>query len=252
VMRGLARDPSARFATAEEMADALEDAIPPMPSRKLAAWVRSLLGDKLSLRAKLVREIESASTGGKPEVPSTTLASAQAAPLIDSMDVTIAVESVEEPSAQGSSQASSISVETPRRPSVVPFRSRRTPKIVGGGVALLIGTVAVVAAVHGLGSGKSGATLASEAVPTSTFTAPPVACAMPSPPPAAPPADTLIAPPPVWPAESLPIATATPTATPTATTPPSPPRPSSRPSTPPAQRPAQPAPQPSAKLYSRF
>jgi serine/threonine protein kinase len=253
VMRGLARDPSARFATAEEMADALEDAVPPMPSRKLAAWVRSLLGDKLSLRAKLVREIESASTGGKPDVPSTTLASAQAAPSIDSMDVTIAVESVEEPSAQGSSQASSISVETPRRPSVVPFRSRRTPKIVGGGVALLIGTVAVVAAVRGLRDGKSSPRAATEAVPSSTFTAPPVACAIAIPPPT-PPEDTPIAPAPVWPAESLPTPTATPTPTltPTASTTASPPRPSPRPSTPPPQRPIQPAPQPPSKLYSRF
>ncbi len=254
VMRGLERNPEARFATAEQMADALEDAAPPMPSRKLAAWVQRLLGDQLSTRAKLVQEIESASTNGKPDLVENRAPLTKLDPPMESMDVTVALDSLEEPLAQASSQASSISVEAPRRGSMSPHRTRRSPLLIGGGVAVCIGVIAVVAAIRGLHDEKGSAAATGE-VPSP----PPVAA---SPPPPNTPVET------PWVAvtanptttaisSSTPTANAnpiaSPTANPTATTVVSPrPAPASRPPAPPTQRASQPAPQPSSKLYSRF
>jgi eukaryotic-like serine/threonine-protein kinase len=239
VMRGLARDPEARFATAEQMADALEDVVPQMPARKLAAWVQTLLGDKLSARAKLVREIESASTGGKPDAQdSPTRVAPVSAPPVE--DVTIALDPVEEPIPQASSQASSISVEAPRRASMAPRRSRISPLMIGVGLTLSMGGVALVTALRGGHDGKSSSSSTAEEGPSSAAPPPPAVSALPLPPSPVP-AVTAAAPVPPWPPQ-------TPTATPTATATPRP----SRPVSPGAQRPSQPAPQPSSKLYSRF
>lgn len=59
VMRGLERDPSARFATAEEMALAIEDAMPVMPrAKEIGAFVTRVAKATVEARAALVREIE--------------------------------------------------------------------------------------------------------------------------------------------------------------------------------------------------
>ncbi len=59
VLRGLARDPSARFPTARAMAREIENAIPLAPISRVAEWVESLAGDALRERAAKVSEIES-------------------------------------------------------------------------------------------------------------------------------------------------------------------------------------------------
>jgi serine/threonine protein kinase len=63
VLTGLARAIHGRYGTAEEMADALEEALAPTPAHKLSAWVKTIFGDTLESRAALVRDIESAPTG---------------------------------------------------------------------------------------------------------------------------------------------------------------------------------------------
>jgi serine/threonine-protein kinase len=60
VMRGLSRDPEARFSTAGEMAQALEDAMPTVPAAKVGAWVESLAAELLSTRSRRIAAIESA------------------------------------------------------------------------------------------------------------------------------------------------------------------------------------------------
>ena len=61
VMKGLSRDPAARYATAREMAVALEAAVGGLSSsREIGAWVASLAGDTLATRAKLLESIEQA------------------------------------------------------------------------------------------------------------------------------------------------------------------------------------------------
>ena len=58
VMRGLDRDADNRFATAREMAVALERAISPAPAREIGAWVKETAGDALEWRTELVHRIE--------------------------------------------------------------------------------------------------------------------------------------------------------------------------------------------------
>jgi eukaryotic-like serine/threonine-protein kinase len=59
VLRGLDRDPSRRFASAHEMALALERSSPRAPASEVGDWVRSLAGDVIEERARKLEEIES-------------------------------------------------------------------------------------------------------------------------------------------------------------------------------------------------
>ena len=65
-MKGLARDPRERFATAKEMARALEQCARGASTSDLGEWVQSMARDTLSQRAVAVAEIESDSRGSKP------------------------------------------------------------------------------------------------------------------------------------------------------------------------------------------
>ncbi len=61
VMRGLARDPAKRWATARDFAVALEKCAAIAPASEIGEWVQSIAGDVLSKRAGLVAEIEGGS-----------------------------------------------------------------------------------------------------------------------------------------------------------------------------------------------
>ena len=61
VMRGLAADPRDRFATAREMAIALERVAPQASTREVAEFVEHVAGDALKKRAQQVEEIETSS-----------------------------------------------------------------------------------------------------------------------------------------------------------------------------------------------
>ncbi|MBW2527310.1 MAG: serine/threonine protein kinase, partial [Deltaproteobacteria bacterium] len=102
VMRGLAANPEDRFATAREMAQALEKAVPPASSADVGEWVEQLADQALSSRAARISIIESDS-----EVQA---AAALARTIGDSSSTDAAdPESATRVSAQHS-QASSISV----------------------------------------------------------------------------------------------------------------------------------------------
>jgi serine/threonine-protein kinase len=58
VMRGLARDPGARFRTAREMAIALERATTPASASEVGAFVSTECAESLRLRARLIADIE--------------------------------------------------------------------------------------------------------------------------------------------------------------------------------------------------
>jgi serine/threonine protein kinase len=60
ILRGLSRDPDARFATAKEMALALEAAAPPALASEVAAFVEAWAGDALRDRARSIGRMESA------------------------------------------------------------------------------------------------------------------------------------------------------------------------------------------------
>jgi len=58
IMRGLATDPQHRFASAREMAIALEEVMPHASAREVTEWVGRVAKQKLDERAKLIAEIE--------------------------------------------------------------------------------------------------------------------------------------------------------------------------------------------------
>jgi serine/threonine protein kinase len=62
VLRGLSRHPDLRFATAREMAVALEQASPPATPREIGEWVQREAGESVAARAALVAEVESRSS----------------------------------------------------------------------------------------------------------------------------------------------------------------------------------------------
>ena len=61
-LRGLSVDPEKRFATAREMARALEDAIPLVAPSKIGEWVEAIAKDSLDARNERIAAIESASS----------------------------------------------------------------------------------------------------------------------------------------------------------------------------------------------
>jgi serine/threonine-protein kinase len=62
VLRGLAREPAGRNASAKDLADELEAAVEVAPPRRLASWVEGLAGDVLARRAERIGEIESSTS----------------------------------------------------------------------------------------------------------------------------------------------------------------------------------------------
>jgi serine/threonine-protein kinase len=58
VLRGLSREPERRFATALEMAEALERIVTPATAREVGAWVERIAGGTLRSRAECVARIE--------------------------------------------------------------------------------------------------------------------------------------------------------------------------------------------------
>jgi serine/threonine-protein kinase len=66
VMRAVSKDPAKRFATALEMADALEDALQPATPRQVARWVWSVAGPSLEKKARLIAEIEGLNAPSRP------------------------------------------------------------------------------------------------------------------------------------------------------------------------------------------
>jgi serine/threonine protein kinase len=67
-MRALALDPGQRFASAHEFASALEQAAPGASSRKMSEWVNDLAAEGLAIRARMVAQVETWSTGA-PDLP---------------------------------------------------------------------------------------------------------------------------------------------------------------------------------------
>jgi hypothetical protein len=231
VLRALERDPSKRFETAAQMADALEDAVAPMAPRKLAPWVRSLLGDNLASRARLVHDIESASTGHR--VIPVPRGSSKA---VDGANVDLLLASDAPPAG---SQASSIAVAGPR--SGVAARRSRTGTFIAGGVGLCVGAVILIAAFRGFHHSATATNPPRQATPLDTAVtvaaAPPTTGTPASAWETAPPAETAVA------AESIPSAGAPPKGVA---------RPAGRPTARPGAATPAAAPAPSAKLYSRY
>jgi serine/threonine-protein kinase len=137
VMRALARDPAARFATAREMADALVRAVPPALATDVGAWVEDAARQVLDERSARLSDIESQSS--QPVQPvAASLPPALPPPLPYSRPVPAP------PLASGVSQPSSIAIETQQGGAAPAQRGKRTLVwLVAGGVAVAAGGIAL-------------------------------------------------------------------------------------------------------------
>ena len=68
-LRGLALDPAGRFATAREMARALEEAVPPVPASRIGEWVEGMAKETLFERSERIAAIETDLTVRPPSMP---------------------------------------------------------------------------------------------------------------------------------------------------------------------------------------
>ncbi len=66
VLQGLARDPSIRFQSAQEMADVLENAVAPSTAAQLSNWVTGLAGRELDELRERLKMVETASDDPAP------------------------------------------------------------------------------------------------------------------------------------------------------------------------------------------
>jgi len=270
VMRGLERDASRRYASADEMAAALSELVPAAPTRKVGAWVKEVGGRKLVSRAELVREIEkqsvSTSVPGREreETPPPSLAATRVRDDLSppsrnlpvphaqaleapprSLSATRIAEDIVAPSAGGSGSRSAASRSSPSTSSAVREGSQ------GSSVGIVAQSLLPDAPpARRLGPAILGATVGvalviAAAVAIRSKSAPPVSTESPFVAVASPPAAPSAASPsasspdpspwvsaPATPASSLPVATAAPVPPPSALPPPS------APAAPPAATPA--------------
>jgi serine/threonine protein kinase len=142
VMKALAPEPEARFATAEAMAELLRRVVPPAFPTDVGRWVDQVASEAIAQRGALLAEIESSS--GVVQVP---VPSSRRAPR--SLRAAIArpqPKEGEDDAPTIASQPSSLSVETPRPSVARAWRTRRArlAGAVGGAILLVVGVTAVV------------------------------------------------------------------------------------------------------------
>ncbi|MBL8608750.1 MAG: serine/threonine protein kinase, partial [Myxococcales bacterium] len=136
VMRGLERDPARRFATAAEMAQALERTGGVASASEIAAWVRSLAGGLLAQRAATLAAIESRTPSGRLAQSDIerAISSRQIASLAPTSMPPIAIAPGSSPGTGAGPTAPALTAPPP--PAVVESRS-------GAPVALAVAAVAV-------------------------------------------------------------------------------------------------------------
>ncbi|MEO7093924.1 MAG: serine/threonine-protein kinase [Polyangiales bacterium] len=142
VLRGLAHDPATRFATARDMALALEACVAPATTGEISAWVTSLAGDALETRATWVHAIES-----NPDLSEPTLALPRASQPSHPSDEVLTDSDSATTRIAHASQASSVSLATPASTFTRP--SSRIPYVVAAVVVLAIASVAVITWTRG-------------------------------------------------------------------------------------------------------
>jgi hypothetical protein len=189
VMQALSATPEERFATAHDMAEALDLCMRPASTNQVAAWLESLAGASLKARTALVAEAEAHSgTTGRSEVKKLVelgagaLLAAESGPHgLKSQPTAPAPGTPSSPPATGAS----LSVATLTLKGPAPRRSRGWMLAAGG--ALVAGAVAgvVIVATH---TGKPPATQVAAAIPAATSAIPATASAAAPTPPAATPA----------------------------------------------------------------
>jgi serine/threonine-protein kinase len=202
VMKALEIDPSRRFATAKDMAEALLRAAPPAFPTDVGAWVEDVAHDALAERGLTLAEIEggSGASGVSPSPGALSSASGPRSAVALGSRGSLGAPRDDAPTI--ASQPSSLAVATPK-PSGPGLRRRTRAGVVGAAVLLAAGMAALAWRSRAVSNEATASPpiMASSAEPQ---TAPPAA----TPPAAESPAAAL----PVIEIDSLPVATAEPSA----------------------------------------
>jgi serine/threonine-protein kinase len=147
VMRGLARNPSQRYATARDMALALEHALAPATTAEVSRWIEDVASSVLLMRAGQVGEIESSSStlqrvslSSIPPPPDPGGASLNPVPGLLAQQNSAVTDRLgggrprDEPDADASISISSFSSSPPEGPR----KGRRGLPVAMGGIAALV------------------------------------------------------------------------------------------------------------------
>jgi serine/threonine protein kinase len=159
-LKGLSRDISRRFATAREMALALERCMPLAPPSEIGDWVETNAGAVLALRATRIREMESA-----PSLPMLQPLEAQ--------ETSAPTDAPFVKGVKGESRLSAISASSSGPSSGAARSERRRVSLIIGGICAVILAVATVGVIHerrGVPAAPPPSTLAL----SSTVAAPPL------------------------------------------------------------------------------
>jgi eukaryotic-like serine/threonine-protein kinase len=157
VLRGLARDPNVRFATAAEMAQALEAACAPASMLQLSTWIRELVGPVLAARAERADSVEKTAR----DLPAPAFVGSSAALPTPGPSPAISHAQVAVPGPGVPAETSTIATTVLAGQSPQPFERPRTGLVLG----------AVVVLVVLLGGGLFAAWGARDPVPPSTTAA---------------------------------------------------------------------------------
>jgi serine/threonine-protein kinase len=202
VMRGLAIDRSKRYATARDMALALEQALQPATSSKVSAWLEEVASDALQQRAGQVADIESSSTSHHIALSTTSAPPPDAAGEAGDPADPISAILAQRPGATEVQAAAP--ADDSLRISVSSFPDKGLParKRPGAPILLLGAAAAVLIALGALALPRArparveSSTSTALAAATTVPSAPPVVAAAPAPPPSdQAPAASLVQPP---------------------------------------------------------
>jgi serine/threonine protein kinase len=166
VMRALAREAQDRFATARDMARAIERAVPPIAAADVGEWVERMAEKMLASRAGVVARIERSSpTSASPTVEANDAAATQVSPAPFFSSPSAIAEDAATQLSSGSASLARRQMREGTRPLVL------LAGIVGAAAVGICGTVLLVA--RGMAAGGGGAS----PPPASTTEAPQVPAA---------------------------------------------------------------------------
>jgi serine/threonine protein kinase len=139
VMMALSVQPADRFASAEEMAEALQALVPPAFPTDVGRWVEAAARDALVRRAAELSEIESSPAASVPTIPSARPSSLAQKDTVASGGSPPAESAGGDDTRSIASQLSSVSLETPPKRSVGGSRHTKVAGVMGALLLLAAG-----------------------------------------------------------------------------------------------------------------
>jgi serine/threonine-protein kinase len=156
VLKGLSRDPDQRFASAREMAVAIEQAGPPAMASEVADWVESLVGERLAKRAAVLEDLERTSARMRldaRQVLAELDATAQGA-ADGTIDDAVAATGV---IATGVAAGAPVTGSVPTTATLPPANGRRGPShVVGAILALAASAAGALVVGHFISGARTG------------------------------------------------------------------------------------------------